>query len=308
MCYSAKVVQDLQSYQRHFGAVPDLPQIASIYSQRLNVAAVRIPRGFDRNFDYPGDADAQAIKQSIDSYRSREAMRIEGELFALKKRQADAARKQAIKSTKIALNERRIATDKLAKALARLPLLTGTQPHALDGRIFPMHYTPVVIADQGRLLVRLARYHLRQAGKPAAIDGKFPGLYNARRDNLEKFWRNEFGHSHAMLLVESFYENVQRDGQNVVLLFVPRPEQLMRIACLAGHWQDDKGSELLSIAAVTDEPPPEVQAAGHDRMIVNLRPENLSAWLNPQGLSTQQLQALLDDRQQAYYQHQVLAA
>ena len=59
---------------------------------------------------------------------------------------------------------------------------------------------------------------------------------------------------------------------------------------------------------MTDEPPPEVQAAGHDRMIVNLRSENLSAWLNPQGLSTQQLQALLDDRQQAYYQHQVLAA
>jgi putative SOS response-associated peptidase YedK len=308
MCYSAKVVQDLQSYQRHFGAVPDLPQIASIYSQRLNVAAVRIPRGFDRNFDHPGDADAQVIKQSIDSYRNREAVRIEGELFALKKRQADAVRKLAIKSTKIALNERRIATDKLAKALARLPLLTGTQPHALDSRIFPMHYTPVVIADQGRLLVRLARYHLRQASKPAAIDGKFPGLYNARRDNLEKFWRNEFGHSHAMLLVESFYENVQRDGQNAVLHFVPRPEQPMCIACLAGHWQDDKGGELLSIAAVTDEPPPEVQAAGHDRMIVNLRPEHVSAWLHPQGQSTQQLQTLLEDRQQAYYQHQVLAA
>jgi len=308
MCYSAKVKQDLLSYQRHFGAVPDLPQIASVYSQRLNVAAIRIPRGFDRNFDQPTDTTAQAVQQSIHDYRRGEAMRIEGELFALRKRLADADRKLAQKTTKSLLNEQRIASDKLAKAMARLPLLTGTQPATLDGRIFPMYYTPVVMADQGRLLVRLARYHLRQAGKSADIDGKFPGLYNARRDNLERFWRDEFGHSHALLLVESFYENVQRDGQNAVLHFVPRPEQLMRIACLAGHWQDGKGGELLSIAAVTDEPPPEVQAAGHDRMIVNLRAEHVNAWLNPEGQTQQQLQALLDDRQQAYYQHHVLAA
>jgi hypothetical protein len=39
---------------------------------------------------------------------------------------------------------------------------------------------------------------------------KFPGLYNARRDNLEKFWGEQFGTHHAILVVESFYENVKR--------------------------------------------------------------------------------------------------
>jgi len=45
----------------------------------------------------------------------------------------------------------------------------------------------------------------------------------AASEQLEKFWRREFGHRHAVMLVESFYENVDRDGRNAVLHFAPRP-------------------------------------------------------------------------------------
>ncbi len=38
---------------------------------------------------------------------------------------------------------------------------------------------------------------------------------------------------------------------------------------------------LLGFAAVTDEPPPEVSAAGHDRCIIPLKPENLEVWPSP---------------------------
>ena len=172
-----------------------------------------------------------------------------------------------------------------------------------------MHYAPIVVQDGERRVVRLARYHCRQAGKPASVDRKFPGLYNARRDNLEKFWRREFGHNHAVMLVESFYENVDRDGRNAVLHFVPRPAGTMLVACLYAQWTDPAGgSPLLSFAAITDDPPAEVAAAGHDRMIVNLKPEHVAAWLTPAGRSLQELQGILGDRESPYYEHEVLAA
>ena len=131
-----------------------------------------------------------------------------------------------------------------------------------------MNYAPIVINDRGRVVVRLARYHCRQVGKPPSIDRQFPGLYNAGRDNLEKFWREQFSYHHALMLVESFFENVERDGRNAVLHFVPRPATTMLIACLHSEWVDPgDGKTLLSFAAITDEPPSEVRDAGHDRMI-----------------------------------------
>jgi putative SOS response-associated peptidase YedK len=111
------------------------------------------------------------------------------------------------------------------------------------------------------------------------------------------------------MLVESFYENVERDGRNAVLHFVPRPAGTMLVACLFAQWTDSAGGEpLLSFAAITDDPPPEVAAAGHDRMIVNLKPEHIAAWLTPAGRSLEELQGILSDRQAPFYEHEVLAA
>jgi len=71
--------------------------------------------------------------------------------------------------------------------------------------------------------MRLARYHCRKPDEPAFIDRKLPGLYNARRDSLGKYWKGLFGLSHAVMLVDSFFENVDRGGKNQVLHFVPKP-------------------------------------------------------------------------------------
>ena len=68
---------------------------------------------------------------------------------------------------------------------------------------------------EGNPVIRLARYHCRQNGMPPSIDKEKDGLYNARRDNITRWWRNEFGHTHALMLVRSFYENVEQlDGSN----------------------------------------------------------------------------------------------
>jgi len=77
----------------------------------------------------------------------------------------------------------------------------------------------------------------------------------------------------------------------------------MLLACLVSHWKGRDGSELWSFAAVTDEPPAEVAAAGHDRCVVPLKPENVDAWLS--GGPWPEMQALLDDRERPYYEHQI---
>ncbi|GGD88260.1 hypothetical protein GCM10010985_48510 [Caballeronia grimmiae] len=64
---------------------------------------------------------------------------------------------------------------------------------------------------------------------------------------------------------------------------------------------------MLSFAAITDEPPPVVQSAGHDRCIVPMNDENIEAWLNPGASNLAALYALLDDRDRAYYEHRLAA-
>lgn len=95
--------------------------------------------------------------------------------------------------------------------------------------------------------------------------------------SLEGFWKGLFGRSRGILVVNAFYENVDRavrDGtkRNVVLEFNPRPAQDMLVACLWSRWISPGEHDLLSFAAITDEPPEQVSAAGHDRCIIPIRP------------------------------------
>lgn len=301
-------------YLRETGAEMDIDQFVEIFGARVSDSSIRIPRAVERWFDEPQIHEkwpegAGKIKALIDQFTAAEITKLEREVFAQKKRLADAERTLASKPTKAAAESKRIATDKIEKAITRLDRLKATKPHPAEARIFPLHYAPVVMQVGGKRLLRLARYHCRKPGEPPFIDRKLPGLYNARRDSLGRYWKDLFGANHAVMLVDSFFENVDRDGRNQVLHFIPKPAGTMLIACLYSEWRDPKGgAPLLSFAAITDEPPPEVAAAGHDRMIINLKPENLDAWLNPQGRSLDELQTILGDRQTPYYEHEVMAA
>ena len=142
---------------------------------------------------------------------------------------------------------------------------------------------------------------------------------NARRDNLVRFWKGQFGYTHGILIVNAFYENVnlhKAEGrelaegeavQNLVLEFRPRPTQDMLVACLWSKWTGTGEPDLLSFAAITDEPPEEVAAAGHDRCIIPIRPENIDAWLKPNSQDLASLYAILDDRERPYYEHRMAA-
>lgn len=107
--------------------------------------------------------------------------------------------------------------------------------------------------------------------------------------------------------MRTFYENVDRDGKNAVLQFRPNGREDMIVACLYSHWVGKDGEDLWSFAAITDEPPPEVAAAGHDRCIIPIRPEHVDAWLNPDPSNLTALYAILDDRERPYYEYRLAA-
>jgi putative SOS response-associated peptidase YedK len=310
MCYSARIESKWKRYVREMEARIEYSDFLELARLRLaDPSRYRLPRGFDLEFaDAQTDAEI-AIRDLVDQYRGGQVTKCETEMFAQRRRQAEAERKLAAKQTKAAAESMRIATSKVQQALARLSLLTDDKPHANDYRIFPRNYAPILLMRGGEKVLVPARYLLRQPGNAALMDDQLSGNYNARRDNLTKFWRRQFGATHAIMAIQSFYENVTgANGQNQMLHFNPREPGVMLIACLYAQWSDPKSGEtLLSFAAVTDEPPAEVAAAGHDRMVIRLTRENVDRWLTPQGRSDAELQAILSERQPAYYEHRVAA-
>jgi putative SOS response-associated peptidase YedK len=320
MCYSAQVIQMARKLSRQLGIRFDYDEVEKLFFRRLDDPSLVVSRGFEANFDDAATVQERRIKEAIDEHRSRMSVKMEKDLFTQKTRLVNAQRSLNEKETKKAREDVRIATGKIETLSGKLSQLRTSEPNDEDNRIFPFVYAGVIVRMDGQNLLTPMRYHCRPAGKPAFYDRKFPGLYNARRDNLEKFWGEQFGAHHAIMVVESFYENVKRHTmehrglhageveENVVLQFKPEPAQTMYIACLWSHWTDPKEPDVRGFAAITDEPPADIAAAGHDRCIINLKPEHLEAWLSPQGRSREELQAILSDRAVPVFQHEILIA
>ena len=318
MCYSAQVLGQYEKYVRLWGADISVQRFYHLYFLRDRTVGVKIPKAIDAWFANPRNDDERQIKALIDTFNASQATKLEQELFKQRKRLADAARTLQTRTTKKAIEDQRIATNKVDQILQRLGDLKRAEPKDRDARIFPMVYAPVIIMEDGKRTIVPMRYQCRPAGKPAYYDVKFPGTYNARRDNLEGFWKPQFGSSHAIMLVTAFYENVSvhtmehralaegEKEQNVILQFRPRPEETMVVACLWSRWGSGD-DELLSFAAITDEPPAEVAAAGHDRCIIQIKPGNADAWLQPQASDLARQYAVLDDRQLPFYEHRKAA-
>ena len=320
MCYSAQVVQILRKLDRELGIRLDFDEAERLFLRRLDDPTLNISRGFEANFDDLTTPQGKRIRDSIEAHRERTATKLEKDLFSQKTRLVNAERSLKVKETRKAREDVRIATHKIDALTARLTDLRRTEPKARDNRVFPMVYAGVIIVRDGVKLLTPMRYGCRPAGKQVNFDKKFPGLYNARRDNLERFWSEQFGHHHALLVVDSFYENVPlhvkehrdlRPGetpQNIVLHFTPTPPQPMLIACLWSHWTDPNEPDIKGFAAITDEPPPDVAAAGHDRCIINLRQENIEVWLSPEQHARAALQTILSDRAVSTFEHAALQA
>jgi len=315
MCYSARILADYRKYQRMFGADISLREFIELFHEWYALESrLKLPRGL-----VIAAMSDPVLEPMVRARDARQVVELEQLIFQQRTRLADAQRKLQAKPTKAAADSARIAAGKVDWALGKLAELRRAEPVDEDLRIFPRHYAPVMVMEQGRRLVKPMRYQLRPAGKPALYDDKFPGTYNARRDSLEGYWKSQFGRTHAIVVADAFYENVPRhkaEGrelapgekpENLVLEFRPSTGEPMLIACLWSRWSAAGESELLSFAAITDEPPPEVAAAGHDRCVVPIRPEHVDDWLDPESKSSAELYAILDDRVQPSYEHRLAA-
>jgi putative SOS response-associated peptidase YedK len=318
VCYSAQVKQAYQEYVRMFGAEIDIREFVKLYASREMGAKVKTAKAMDDAFLRGGTPATDEIAELIASWNKRQLTEIEQLLFRQRKRLADAERTLATKPTKKAAEEQRIATNKIEWAKDKRSDLRRTTPEDRDRRIFPGVYAPVMVMEDGKRVIKPMRYQCRPAGKPAFYDTKYPGTYNARRDNLEGFWRGQFGMTHGIVVCDAFYENVSRhkvegrdlaEGEaeeNFRLEFKPQPQRDMLIACLYSHWQGD-GEELWSFAAITDTPPPEIAAAGHDRCIIPIKVEHLDEWLTCGQNGLSRMYAILDDRERPHYAYKMAA-
>lgn len=308
---------DLAECLREFDALLDIETFERLFWERVNNprSQVRFPLAMDRYFLQPrNDAEAK-VKQAIDAYRAVKLPLWEQEVFKQRKRYADAERALKVKRTKKAESELGIASRKIEQLKGWIDGTKTFENKPDDLVVHAMNYGPLIIeTEQGRRLTAM-RYHCRLAGKPATIDRQLPGLYNARKTSLQEWWAPVFGVKHGLFVITGFRENVKRHDmegrelkpgetpENVVLQFEPRDRQDMLVPCVWDRWEQG-GEVLYSFALITDEPPPEVAAAGHDRCPINLTRSAADRWLSPAGRDAAELFAVLEDRQQPYYEHQ----
>ena len=311
MCYSAQAPQSFRRLEKALAATPDVPAYLTLFTAWANgEIGNKIPRAMQDAMASLTGPEATKARELIASVRQSQVSELEAELFKQRKRLADAERALKTKVTKKAQEDSRIAPNNIKRAKARLDDLNRDHAKPKDNRIFPGSYSSVLLQIGGERVLLPMRYQCRPAGKPASYDKRYPGTYNARRDNLEGFWKGQFGHNHGLMLVDTFYEFVEGpDGKSVELAFTPQDSEPMYVACLWSHWQDPKGVEpdLLSFAAITDEPEPEVAAAGHDRTVINIKPEHIDAWLNPEPDRLAAMYEIFDDKQHPFYEHRVAA-
>lgn len=313
MCYSSMIRAEHTRYQRDYGVAVSLQDYVKLFSRWSAGAAVKLPPSMLAQFQSPQTDAEHTIKALIDQWTVREVGAVEQEIFKQRKRLADAERKLSVKVTKGALEDVRIATAEVPWLMDKLSSLKQLPPEDQDARIFPGDYAPVIVMENGKRVIKPMRFQCRMRDTPAGFDRQYPGTFNARRDSLGKFWRKAFGYTHGVVVGTAFYEHVERTGPDgkpvdVVLAFEPNNHGEMVFAVIWSHWYGGEGEDdLLSFALVTDDPPPEVSAAGHDRCIIPIKPENIDAWLNPDPENLSAMQAILDDRERPYYEHRLVA-
>ncbi|AOI94158.1 hypothetical protein WS58_16400 [Burkholderia pseudomultivorans] len=304
MCYSAKVEANYREYVRRYGADMDIETFRRLYFARAAGDDVKIPKAVDAALAAAGD---EQISSAIATYQARRAGELEVELFKQRARLAAAEKKLAAKVTKAASEEVRISTNKIDAAMRGLDDLRRRDLQEGDSRIFPGWYAPVLIELEGKRLIVPMRYRCRIPGWTEADEKEKPGAYNARISSLSTAWRRVFGFTHGIVLADAFFEHVKRDGKDVVLRFDPTPPEHMQLACLWTRTVIPGAGDLWSFAAITDDPPPEVAAAGHDRCIVPIKSSNVDAWLAPDPSRRAHLREILADHERPYYEHQLAA-
>ncbi len=190
MCYSAQIKADYRRFVREYGAVMSLRDFARMIQEYFDNPKMRVPKAMTAPFlESPETEEERQIAEVLRARMAAEEIDLLQELTKQTERLDRAQQALAMKATKKAADEVRIATNKIEWAKGKLEDLTSTELKPRDARIFPGWYAPVMVMENGRRVVKPMRYQCRPAGKPSFYDTQYPGTYNARRDNLRGFGR-----------------------------------------------------------------------------------------------------------------------
>ena len=170
MCYSAQIQADYRKFVRMFGATMSIKEFAQLFLERAEGSKAKIPKAMEDAFSEPQSDAEREVKALIDRFNAGQVTKLEQDLFKQRARLADAERVLQTKVTKAAAESQRIATDKIAWTLSKLEDIRRLEPKTRDSRIFPGHYAPVIVMEDGQRVVKPMRYQCRIAGKPANYD------------------------------------------------------------------------------------------------------------------------------------------
>jgi len=323
MCYSAQILADFSKYRR-LGGDLDLQAYVEMagWTRQKGNWVKGVPKAMrDVFLDSTVPDEQEARDAAMAAYRDAAAA-LEQEIAEQSERLARAEVVLAgPKPTKKAANDLRVATNKIAAARAALAQVTDRRAGQDYARVWPGGLMPVLMRDPetGERRVVPMRFRCRLRGWDEAKERAMQGTYCARKDSLPTVWRELWGSNHGVIVARRCYEAVsihrlqQRElapGErdlSVELEFRPEPEQDMLLACLWRHVEaTDNEPAFYSVAAITRDPPSEVAAAGHDRFVIAIKPENLDAWLDPQPGRLADMLAILEDPIDAYYEHEVV--
>lgn len=322
MCYSAEVWEDFHRYTR-LGGTLDIKAFVKLagWTREKGVWIKSLPQTLRRSllgtqeeygeeaFKAFARAEMEGIADLTQELQKQEDRRIAAEEILASR-----------KPTKAAEKEKAAAEKKIKAGLKKLESLKKPGNPEGTARMWPGHFAPILLRDPetGERMVVPARYRCRLPGWTEKDERLKPGTYNARRDKLSTVWRQLWGHNHAIVAATHFFESVslhrfqQRElalGEKdvpVELEFTPEPQQDMYLACLWRYVEDTPEQPgFYTFAAITRDPPPEVQAAGHDRCIIAIKPENIDAWLHPDPKNLSAMYAIIDDPIDVYYAHEL---
>lgn len=303
MCYSAMVRSDLSKLARQMGASIDTEAFVRLYAMREKNINLKIPLGMAAYFLEEGASAGRSIMNSIKAYNLLEDARRKQELTEIETEILEIESRLKIKVTKTQQKALEVKSRKRDKILAKV-VGEVEETEAKDAyRIYPFYFAPVVKLEKNARIITPMRYRiLPRTGNE--IPTKY-NVFNARRDSLFKAatWKQTFGKYHAIFPFLKFYEWVEQGGDKVEVSFSPDGYNGMWAASLFEEYKDSNLGLIRSFAMVTDEPPPEVAAAGHDRCPVFLKESLLDEWLRPEIKQPEDLERLLDFKEPTHFSH-----
>lgn len=300
MCYSALVETSYKEYCQQFGLIFDRDGFHDLFSMRVEAPHLKIPDGLTQQLASEDSAFGRSIAKLHAQFLAGERERVAMEIAAVGAAIEQLEAKKPGKTRDKDLGAKRRKQEKLVASL------TQTAAPGTSYRVYPNIFAAAIADIGGQRLLTPMRYRiLPRTG--VEVPSQY-NVFNARRDSLTsaRTWKPLFGAQHAIFPFTRFYEWVSRDGKPVEISFSPDGYSGMWAASLYEECRTEHGL-IRSFAMVTDEPPAEVAAAGHDRCPVFLESRLLNDWLLPAGKLLEELDRLLDYKEQPFYSHALAA-